>query len=124
MSIDPAHLRHAAPPAAVPAPSRAGVAPPVSPAPSARVASGVDAIELSIPAVPPPDVLEQVSAAARSVEMMARNNRELHFYADEHSSRIIIEVRDMAGNVLKTIPPSKALDVMTAEAGRGSQWLA
>jgi flagellar protein FlaG len=120
MSIDPAHLRYTAPPARFTAPP----APRPAPAAGAAVAGPVDAVEIGIPAVPPPDVLEQVSAAARCVEEMARNNRELHFHADEHSSRIIIEVRDMAGNVIKTIPPSKALDLMTAGAAKGGQWLA
>ena len=29
------------------------------------------------------------------------------------SNRVVIEVRDLDGNVLKTIPPAKALDVMS-----------
>jgi len=92
--------------------------------PAAAVAAPLDVLDTGIPAVPPPDVLEQVSAAARCVQEMARNTRELPFHADEHSSRIIIEVRDMAGNVIKTIPPSKALDLMTAGAAKGGEWLA
>ena len=121
MSIDPAHLRYAALPARFAAPPAPR---PPEPAPASVVAASVDAVKIGVPAVPPPDVLEQVSAAARCVEEMARNNRELHFHADEHSSRIIIEVRDMAGNVLKTIPPSKALDLLTTATGKGGEWLA
>ena len=128
MTIDSLHLRYAAPPAAAAlsvgdaagssAPRLGTTAGPAGGAPP------LDTVEVSVPAAPPPDVLDQVSAAARCVEEMARNNRELHFRADEHSSRIIIEVRDMSGNVLRTIPPSKAVDVLTAFPGREGQWVA
>lgn len=124
MTIDSVHPRYAAPP---PAPSTirdmAGSPVPTTVGPT-RPAPRVDTVELSVPAEPPPDALEQVRAAARCAEELARNNRELHFRADEHSSRIIIEVRDMSGNVIKTIPPSKAVDVVTAFPGRQSQWVA
>jgi flagellar protein FlaG len=42
-----------------------------------------------------------------------KSNRELHFEKDPSSGRIVVQVRDLAGNVLRTIPPSKALDVMS-----------
>ena len=121
MQLVSAHLRYAALAAPTTAPPRAGAAPAV-PVPGAPVPA--DAADGHVPSAPPLDVLEQVSAAARCVEEMARNNRELHFRPDEHSSRIIIEVRDMAGNVLRTIPPSKALDAMTGSTERERQWLA
>lgn len=123
MQIDSAHLRYVAA-AAPPAPPRAGAVPAVPETAVGGTGALVDRVELDVPNAPPPEVLEQVTAAARCVEEMARNNRELHFRPDEHSNRIIIEVRDMTGNVLKTIPPSKALDVLTASPGRESQWLA
>ena len=37
-------------------------------------------------------------------------NRELHFETDEETGRVIIQVRDLEGNVIRTIPPSDALD--------------
>jgi len=68
-----------------------------------------------IPATPPVDVLAEIDrASARAVEL-ARNNRELHFHKDADSGRIIVQVRDLEGNVLRTIPPSSALDVMSGE---------
>ncbi len=126
MQIDSAHLRYAAAAAATSAPSRAEAAPPVAEPPEAGKTSAapVDIVELSIPASPPPDVLEAIAAAAERAAELAADNRELHFRPDEHSSRIIIEVRDMSGNVIRTIPPSKALDVMTASPGRENQWVA
>ena len=120
MQIDSAHLRYAASAAAAPAPR--GAVPAVAEAPAA--ASPVDRVELDIPPAPPPDVLEAIAAAAERVHQLAKENRELHFRPDEHSSRIIIEVRDMSGNVIRTIPPSKALELMTASPGREGTWVA
>ena len=127
MTIDSVPLRSAVFPAsATRVRDMAGSSVPGPPttAASAGPAAQVDSVELSVPAEPPPDVLDQVSAAARCAEQLARNNRELHFRAAEDSSRITIEVRDMSGNVIKTIPPSKALDVLAAGSGGGDGWLA
>jgi FlaG protein len=66
-----------------------------------------------IPATPPADVLAEVDRAAARAEELARANRELHFQKDPDSGRIIVQVRDLEGNVLRTIPPSSALDVMS-----------
>ena len=48
---------------------------------------------------------------------MAADNRELHFAKDPNSGRIVVEVRDLDGNVLRVIPPSEALELMS---GHGS----
>jgi len=47
------------------------------------------------------------------VQELHKRNRELHFTRDESSNRVVIEVRDLDGNVIKTIPPAKALDIMS-----------
>ena len=69
-----------------------------------------------IPAGPPPDVLAEVDAARERAAELAAQNRELHFRRDEATRRTIIEVRTLDGEVLRTIPPSRALDVMGGEA--------
>jgi uncharacterized FlaG/YvyC family protein len=66
-----------------------------------------------IPATPPVDVLAEIDRAAARAQELARANRELHFEKDQASGRIIVQVRDLEGNVLRTIPPSSALDVMS-----------
>jgi FlaG protein len=66
-----------------------------------------------IPATPPPDVIVEVHRAAMRAEELHNSNRELHFEKDPNSGRIVVQVRDLSGNVLRTIPPSKALDVMS-----------
>jgi flagellar protein FlaG len=66
-----------------------------------------------IPVTPPPDVVVEVHRAAARAAELAENNRELHFEKDPNSGRIVVQVRDLSGNVLRTIPPSSALDVMS-----------
>ncbi len=66
-----------------------------------------------IPASPPRDVLAEVQRAAARAQELAQANRELHFQKDPSSGRIVVQVKDLDGNVLRTIPPSAALDVMS-----------
>jgi flagellar protein FlaG len=66
-----------------------------------------------IPATPPPDVVVEIHRAAARADELHKANRELHFEKDKASGRIIVQVRDLSGNVLRTIPPSSALDVMS-----------
>jgi hypothetical protein len=77
----------------------------------ASAAERVDRADLSIPASPPPDVRAEVAAAAQRAADLWADDRELNFRKDD-VGRIVIEVRDRAGNVLRTIPPSSALAVM------------
>jgi flagellar protein FlaG len=98
--------------------------PPVRSAPPAvavaRPAAPVPAVVLDrsdvIPASPPPEVLAAVDVASERTHQLASENRELHFTRDKASGRVIIEVRTLDGELLKTIPPSRALDVMTGGA--------
>jgi flagellar protein FlaG len=84
---------------------------PATPATGFAVAAA-DAADV-IPPTPPREVLAEVKRAAARAEEMAAGDRELHFSRDTDSGRIVVEVRDLEGNVLRTIPPSKALDVMS-----------
>jgi hypothetical protein len=77
---------------------------------------GVDTAQLSLPAYPPAEVLDAVGAAADRVAELRALNRELHFRKDKESGRVIVEVRDLEGNVIRTIPPSSALEVMSGAA--------
>ena len=70
----------------------------------------------SIPPAPAPEAREMVNRAAQVVEDLYKSNRELSFSIDKSTNRVVIEVRDLEGNVLKTIPPAKALDVMAGAA--------
>jgi uncharacterized FlaG/YvyC family protein len=84
---------------------------PVEPAkkqPEVVPAATVDAL----PSRPPLEVLEEMEAASRRYDELRAQKRELHFTHDPHANRVVVEVRDLEGNVLRTIPPSKALDVI------------
>ena len=61
-------------------------------------------------------MLAEVDAAWERAAQLAAQNRELHFATDEETGRVIIQVRTLDGEVLRTIPPSRALDVMSGSA--------
>jgi hypothetical protein len=65
-----------------------------------------------VPPVPTDEARAMVDRAAERVRELYRENRQLHFVHDEETNRVVIEVRDLEGNLIKTIPPSKAMDVM------------
>jgi hypothetical protein len=71
-----------------------------------------DVAVISLPPSPPPEVLDEVAIARDRAAELAAANRELHFSMDESSGRVIVQVRDLEGNVIRTIPPSEALGVM------------
>jgi len=92
----------------------------VTPAPqqpfAERAVAGVEetgTILGEVPPAPTPEARAMVDRAAERVEELHAADRELHFSREEGTNRVIIEVRDLDGNVIKTIPPSKALDVMS-----------
>jgi flagellar protein FlaG len=93
------------------APARSAGAAAAAPAAPDPVAD-VDVSDV-IPLSPPPEVLAEVDAAWQRAAELAAQNRELHFRRDEASGRTIIEVRTLDGEVLRTIPPSQMLDLMS-----------
>jgi flagellar protein FlaG len=81
-----------------------------------RAAAAGDTVTLShgeIPAGPPPEVLEAMDAAGRVARELHEQGRELHFTppAEGSNGRVRVDVCDLDGNVLRTIPPSELLDV-------------
>ena len=74
-----------------------------------------DTVDLSVPAQPPREVLDEVDKASAIAHKLASDNRELHFEMDEKSKRVIIQVKDLDGRVIRTIPPSEALGVMSGD---------
>jgi len=98
--------------AAAPAASKVAPEPPYR----AQLTTGVDetgTIVGDVPPAPTPEAREMVDKAAEVVEKLHANNRELHFSREEGTNRVVIEVRDLDGNVIKTIPPAKALDILS-----------
>lgn len=72
-----------------------------------------DRAELSpgIPAEPPDEVLEQIGVAALAYEELRARGRELRFASDHRSGRLVVELRDLHGDVLEHLAPSEALAV-------------
>jgi uncharacterized FlaG/YvyC family protein len=66
----------------------------------------------AMPSRPPAEVLAEMEAASRRYDELRSQKRELHFAHDPQQNRVVVEVRDLEGNVLRTIPPSQALDVI------------
>jgi hypothetical protein len=96
------------------------------------VGSGVDAVQVSaasrssragaagpasedsvvvdaIPSTPPPEVQQAMAAAAGSNAKLQAANRELSFHLNPGSGQLTIEVHDLSGRLLFTVPPSGAL---------------
>ena len=67
------------------------------------------------PAVPPPEVLSSLDKAARVVEELAARQVNLYFAVDEKTQKVEVEVRDGNGKLMRTIPQSKALDVLAGD---------
>ena len=81
-----------------------------------KAAFEVDTVEL-IPLSPPLEVSEEVELAAQRAARLAADDRELHFAVDEETGRVVVQVRDLQGTVIRTIPPSEALGVMSGAMG-------
>ena len=64
----------------------------------------------TLPASPPDSVLEEMFAASRVADTLHEQGRELPF-EPTGTGRVVVEVRDLDGNVIRTIPAGKALDV-------------
>jgi FlaG protein len=88
-----------------------------APAPAPRVmppaAVRADVSVDTIPDSPPQEVLDAMDAASRAYQALRAQGRELRFAQDADTGRMSIEVRDLDGNLLRMIPPSKLLDVAT-----------
>ncbi len=78
----------------------------------AGTSGGADSVTLSsgdVPASPPPEVLEAMDAAGRAARELHEQGRELRFVSGDDGLRI--ELCDLDGNVLRTVPPGEVLDV-------------
>jgi flagellar protein FlaG len=95
---------------------RTGPAARNAPAPKADFSEALDtAVNVStLPASPPPAVLEDMHVAARVAEELRAQKRELHFETTSGGG-VIVQVRDLDGNVIRTIPPAHALEVASGQ---------
>ena len=81
--------------------------------PQLRPVDTVEGVRVdTLPSRPPVEILEEMAAADRRYEELRAQQRQLHFTHDDVANRVVVEVRDLDGNVLRTVPPSKALDII------------
>ena len=73
-------------------------------------AKDVDRVELS--SSPSLEAQHQVDAAYQRTLELAAQNRELHFERDAESGRIVVQVRDLDGNLIRAIPNQHMLEVL------------
>ena len=64
-----------------------------------------------IPSSPPSQVWREMQDAGRRVAELRARDRELHFEKNPDTGRVVVEVRDGNGAVIRVIPPSEALAV-------------
>jgi hypothetical protein len=76
------------------------------------LAAASDDVDIAVPSTPPAEIRPEIERASARYDELRAEQRELHFANDPDSGRLVIEVRDLNGNVMRTIPPSKALDVI------------
>ena len=69
-------------------------------APAAKLEQ--DRVELS--SAVPAELKPQIDAAYQRSLELATQNRELHFTRDEESGKIVVQVRDLEGNLIRAIP--------------------
>jgi flagellar protein FlaG len=71
-----------------------------------------------LPGEPPAEVLDAVAEAGRVLADLHDRGRELRFGRGE-AGRLVVEVRDLDGQVLRRIPASEALAVALGETDLG-----
>jgi uncharacterized FlaG/YvyC family protein len=79
--------------------------------PTEKVKGAEDVRVDTIPSKPPAELRAEMDRAAKRVDELKAEGRELHFARDSETGHVVVQVRDLSGNVLRTIPPSKALEV-------------
>ena len=60
---------------------------------------------------PPPELRGEVAKASRRWDELRAMGRELHFAEATPGGGVVVEVRDLEGRLLDTMPPSVALEV-------------
>ncbi len=94
--------------------------PTAAPQRSTRVPSSGSARPVATPAAafadvvgasPPPELAAEVEAAWDAVDQLHAQQRELHFRLDDESGKVHVEVRDLEGNVVRTVPNTEALEI-------------
>ena len=71
------------------------------------------------PDTPPAEVLESLDNAQRVLSDLDTRQVSLRFSVDPESSRIHVKVMDNDGNLIREVPATQALDVLSGERPHG-----
>jgi putative hemolysin len=86
-----------------------------APAP-AQAAHATDTVTVdTIPASPPPEVHDAIGVANQAYHNLKAAGNELRFKVNEATGKLTVEVHDIHGDVLFTVPASTVLDVASGQ---------
>jgi putative hemolysin len=86
-----------------------------APAP-AQAAHAADPVTVdTIPASPPPEVQHAIGVANQAYHNLNAQGSEMRFKIDEQTGKLTVEVHDVHGNLMFTVPASTALDVASGQ---------
>jgi hypothetical protein len=98
-----------------PAPTSTQRARSSAPAPAQASEAGATVTVDTIPASPPPEVQDAIGVANQAYHNLQANGNELRFKVNEATGKLSVEVHDVHGNLLFTVPASTALDVASGQ---------
>jgi flagellar protein FlaG len=86
---------------------------------SARLAAVPAAGVYDIPASPPADLLTELDRAASVIDDLASRQVNIHFNVDDKSGKVQVQVMDGQGKLVREIPATRVLDVLSSGNARG-----
>jgi hypothetical protein len=109
MSFDIGSVGRTPAPAAAPSPRSSASA-----SAQASEAGGTVTVD-TIPASPPPEVQDAIGVANQAYHNLQASGSELRFKVNEATGKLSVEVHDVHGNLLFTVPARTALDVASGQ---------
>jgi hypothetical protein len=64
-----------------------------------------------VPDAPPPEVLDEIAAAAEAHERLVADGRQVHFGIGAFTRRLSAEIRDEDGELLESLTPRRVLEL-------------
>lgn len=86
-----------------------------APAPAQAVHAADTVTVDTIPASPPPEVQDAIGVANQAYHNLKADGSELRFKVNESTGKLSIEVHDIHGNLMFTVPASTVLDVASGQ---------
>jgi hypothetical protein len=99
-----------------PAPATAQGSRTSTPASAAAAAQNSDTVTVdTIPASPPSEVHDAMGVANQAYHDLKAQGAEMRFKVNEATGKLTVEIHDVHGNLLFTVPASTALDVASGQ---------